>query len=113
MMKYLYLSQYPKVFLKMMGLTIAEFDDLLKVVKAAYQAAELQRLSYPNRQRAIGGGQSPELEERDQILLSVVWLSVYPTQDGFGYFLGISPPTVGRYIQRVLPVLAHRDRTRC
>jgi hypothetical protein len=106
MMKYLNLSQHPKVFLKMTGLTVAEFDELLSVVKPAYQVAELQRLSYPHRQRAIGGGQSPELAERDQILLSVVWLRVYPTHDVLGYFFGISQPTVGRYIQRVLPVLA-------
>ena len=106
MMKYFYLSQYPSIFLKMTGLTVAEFDDLLKVVKPAYQAAELQRLSYPNRQRDIGGGQSATLSARDQILLSVVWLRVYPTHDVLGYFFGVSQPTVGRYIQRVLPVLA-------
>ena len=106
-MKYQYLSQYPKVFLKMTGLSVAEFEALLQGVKPAYQQAELQRLSYPNRQRAIGGGQSSELDDRDQILLSVVWLRVYPTHDVLGYFFGISQPTVGRYIQRVLPVLAH------
>lgn len=105
-MKYLYLSQYPNVFLKMTGLTVEEYDKLLMVVKPVYQAAELKRLSYPNRQRAIGGGQSPDLDERDQILLSVVWLRVYPTHDVLGYFFGVSQPTVGRYIQRVLPVLA-------
>lgn len=106
MMKYFYLSQYPTVFLKMTGLSGAEFDALLKVVKPAYQAAELQRLSNPNRQRDIGGGQSATLSERDQILLSVVWLRMYPTHDVLGCFFGVSQPTVGRYIQRVLPVLA-------
>jgi hypothetical protein len=106
MMKYLYVSKYPKVFLKMTGLTVEEFDELLKTVKPIYQQAELKRLSYPNRQRAIGGGQSAELDERDQILLSVVWLRVYPTHDVLGYFFGVSQPTVGRYISRVLPVLA-------
>ena len=35
MLKYLYLSQYPKVFLKMTGLSVAEFDELLSVVKPA------------------------------------------------------------------------------
>src|SRR5688572_4196070 len=106
MMKYLYLSHDANVFLKMTGLSVQEFDELLNVVRAVYQDAEVKRLSYPTRQRAIGGGQSPELDERDQILLSVVWLRVYPTHDVLGYFFGISQPTVGRYISRVLPILA-------
>ncbi len=106
LMKYLYLSEYPNVFLKMTGLTVEEFGQLLNMVQPVYQEAELQRLSYANRQRAIGGGQSAELDERDQILLSVVWLRVYPTHDVLGYFFGVSQPTVGRYIKRVLPVLA-------
>lgn len=84
MMKYSYLSQYPKVFLKMTGLTVSEFDEWLKVVKPAYEEAEVQRLSRPNRQRGLGGGQPAELKERDQILLSSVWLRVYPTPDVLG-----------------------------
>ena len=105
-MKYLYLSEYSKVFLKMTSLTVAEFDNLLSKVQPAYREAELEHLAYPNRQRALGGGQRPELDDRDQILLSVVWVRVYPTHDLLGYVFGISQPTGGRYIQRVLPVLA-------
>lgn len=96
----------------MTGLTVSEFDDLLKVVKPAYQEAEIQRLSHPNRQRGLGGGQPAELDERDQILLSIVWLRVYPTHEVLGYFFGVSQPTVGRYIKRVLPVLAQTGQDR-
>jgi len=39
------------------------------------------------------------------MLMNVVWLRVYPTHDVLGYLFGISQPTVGRYIERGLPVL--------
>jgi hypothetical protein len=104
-MRYEYLSHYPTVFLSATGLRVSEFDQLQADCLAAYQTAEAQRLERPDRQRAIGGGLSPELDERDQLLLTVVWLRVYPTNEGLGYLFGVSDSTVSRYIHRVLPVL--------
>lgn len=113
-MKYEYLKSYPKIFLRATGLHLSEFDALYADVEAAFVLSENERLCRGNRQRAIGGGLSPDLEARDQILLTVVWLRLYPVHDLLGYFFGISQPTVGRYIGRVLPVLeaAGRDTMR-
>lgn len=105
MMKYAYLSQYPSMFLRMTGLHLDEFDELNQEVAPPYKAAELARLSRSDRQRAIGGGDHADLNERDQILLTVIWLRQYPTQDVLGYFFGISQATVSTYLQRVLPIL--------
>jgi hypothetical protein len=114
MMKYVYLSGFPKIFLSMTGLHLDEFDDLVEAVKPLYQAAELKRLSRPDRQRDLGGGDHPDLLPRDQLLLTVIWLRQYPTQDVLGYFFGISQATVSRYLERSLPLLeqAGRDRMR-
>lgn len=114
MMKYEYLKAYPKIFLRATGLHLAEFDVLYEDLEAAFLAAETARLARPNRQRAMGGGLNPDLDARDQILLTVVWLRLYPVHDLLGYFFGVSQPTVGRYIGRVLPVLeaAGRDTMR-
>jgi len=114
MMKYEYLKTYPKIFLRATGLHLSEFDALYSDIEAAFLKAETERLSRSNRQRAIGGGLSPDLQARDQILLTVIWLRLYPVHDLLGYFFGISQPTVGRYIGRVLPVLeaAGRDTMR-
>ena len=105
-----YLSHYPSVFKSLTGLHLGEFDDLVADVLPLYQAAEIQRLSHPDRQRAIGGGHPFELEERDHILLTVVWLRVYPTHVVLGYLFGVSGITVGRTIQRVLPILEQAGR---
>jgi hypothetical protein len=114
MMKYLYLSGFPKIFLTMTGLHLAEFDDMVSDVRPLYHQAEIARLSRPNRQRAIGGGDQPDLSVRDQILLTVIWLRQYPTQDVLGYFFGISQTTVSHYLSHVLPILEQdgRDRMR-
>jgi hypothetical protein len=113
-MRYEHLSQQPSVFLSVTGLRVGEFDQLYEEVLPAYQEAEVRRLERPDRQRAIGGGLSPELDARDQLLLTVVWLRVYPTNEVLGYLFGVSDSTVSRVIQRVLPVLeaAGRDTMR-
>ncbi len=109
-MRYEYLNQYPSVFLKMTGVRVAEFDGLLNDSLPEFMEAEMQRLSRPDRQREIGGGRRTELDGRDQVLLTVVWLRVYPTHEVLGYLFGISDSTVSRIIQRLLPVLEQAGR---
>ena len=109
-MKYETLKTYPKIFLRATGLHLAEFESLYQELEGAFLAAETERLSRPNRQRAIGGGLKTDMDARNQILLTVVWLRLYPVHDLLGYFFGISQPTVGRYIARVLPVLEAAGR---
>jgi len=106
-MKYLYLSSYPKIFLSMTGLYVAEFDDLASAVQPLHHAAEMDRLSRPDRQRAVGGGDHPDLAVRDQLLLTVIWLRLYPTQTVLGYFFGVSQTTVSHYLSQMLPILEH------
>lgn len=109
-MRYSLLSRYPNVFLKMTGLHVAEFSGVLKDVLPRFGEAEAQRLSRAERQRAIGGGRESELDGRDQILLTVVWLRQYPTHEVLGYLYGVSDSTVSRVIQRVLPLLEQAGR---
>lgn len=113
-MRYIHLTQHPNVFYSVTGLRVAEFDELLADVLPQYANHEQQRLERPDRQRAIGAGHPFELKERDHILLTVVWLRVYPTHEVLGYLFGVSDSTVSRVIKRVLPVLetAGRDTMR-
>jgi len=104
------LCRYPTVFLSMTGLRVQEFEDLLNDVAEVYGAAEEKRLSRATRQRAIGGGHPFELRFRDQVLLTVMWLRLYPTHEVLGYLFGVSDSTVSRVIRRVLPVLEQAGR---
>jgi hypothetical protein len=113
-MRYIHLTQHPNVFYSVTGLRVAEFDELLADVLPPYTEHEQQRWEGPDRQRAIGAGHPFELKDRDHILLTVVWLRVYPTHEVVGYLFGVSDSTVSRLIKRVLPVLetAGRDTMR-
>lgn len=110
MITYFRLRQYPSVLLKMTGLRLGEWDELLHDLLPRFAEAEESRLSRRERARDLGGGDKPTLAAREQILLTVIWLRLYPTHDVLGFLFGISQPTVGRYIQHVLPVLEQLGR---
>jgi hypothetical protein len=109
-MRYNYLSQHPTVFQKCTGLTIALFDQLVNEILPLYLEAETRRLNQRQRQRAMGGGHPFELAERDHLLLTVIWLRLYPIHEVLGYLFGVSDSTVSRLIERVLPVLEQSGR---
>ncbi len=109
-MRYIHLSQHPNVFQAVTGLRVTEFDDLAADVLARYADQEAARLTRPDRQRAMGGGHPFELSLRDHLLLTVVWLRVYPTHEVLGYLFGVSDSTVSRLIGRVLPILEQAGR---
>jgi len=109
-MRYEHLKQHPNVFLKMTGLRIGEFDTLVDELLPEFVQSEYERLRRPDRQREIGGGQHSELDSRDQLLLTVVWLRVYPTHEVLGYLFGVSDSTVSRISARVLPLLEQAGR---
>lgn len=104
-LRYTPLSAHPHIFQSMSGLTVSEFDDLYRDMEGYYVQAETERLDRPGRQRAIGGGHPFTLSTRDQLLVTVVWLRMYPTQAVLGYLFGVSASNVLRTIERWLPML--------
>lgn len=109
-MRYEYLSQHPTVFQKCTGLTVVLFDQLVNDITPAYVKAEEQRLSRPNRQRGMGAGHPCDLDQRDLILMTVIWLRLYPIHEVLAYLFGVSDSTVSRWIERVLPLLEQAGR---
>jgi len=100
-----HLGQHPAVFRSMTGLTPAAFDQMLPELLAAFHAGRRRRLDRPGRQRAFGGGDGFDLGPADQILLTVVWLRHYPTQECLGYLFGVSDSSALRAVRRCLPAL--------
>jgi DDE superfamily endonuclease/Helix-turn-helix of DDE superfamily endonuclease len=104
------LRTFPAVFRAMTGLTVALFDALGAELVPAFQAARKQRLDRPGRHRAVGGGDHFDLDPADQLLLTIVWLRHYPTQEVLGYLFGVSDSTALRAIARCLPLLEQSGR---
>jgi len=110
LMRFKYLRQHPRVFRSMTGLTIAEFKELLGELRPFFEAHEVKRLARPDRIRAPGAGHPWGLDYRDSLLLTLVWLRLYPTGVVLGYFFGITESSVRRTLARFLPVLEAAGR---
>ena len=79
------LRQQPIVFGHLTGLTVAAFDELAAQVVPAVDAAHQKKLARPDRTRAIGGADNFDLSTADQLLLTVIWLRQYPTNEVLGF----------------------------
>ena len=108
--RYRELHKHETVFKGLTGLGVSEFDRLMIDLLPEYEQAEADRLSHPERVRAIGGGRNFDLTVRDQILLTVIWLRKYPTQEVLGYLFGVSDTSAGRVVKRLLPMLETSGR---
>lgn len=108
------LRKHPSVFRHLTGLTVPAFDALATDVVPGVEAAHRKSLDRPDRQRAIGAGGEFGLGTADQVLVAVVWLRQYPTQEVLGFLFGVSDSTALRAVRRCLPVLekAGRDTMR-
>jgi DDE superfamily endonuclease/Helix-turn-helix of DDE superfamily endonuclease len=104
-LRYAHLSRHPAVFHAMTGLTVAAFDDLVTDLLPACVRATQQRLTRPTRRRAIGGGRHADLCWTNQVLVTVIWLRTYPTNEILAYLMGVSDSTISRVLARMLPLL--------
>ena len=104
-LRYAHLSRHPAVFHAMTGLTVAAFDDLVTDLLPACVQAKQQRLTRQGRRRVIGGGRHADLCWTNQVLLTVIWLRTYPTNEVLAYLMGVSDSTISRVLARILPLL--------
>ncbi len=93
------------VFGSLTGLTVAVFDGLVAELVPIIEAAHRKGLERPDRKRAVGGGDNFDLSTADQLLLTVIWLRQYPTNEALGFLFGVSDSTASRARARCLPVL--------
>jgi DDE superfamily endonuclease/Helix-turn-helix of DDE superfamily endonuclease len=105
-----HLRKHPAVFRHLTGLTVAVFDALAAEVVPAVEAAHRQTLDRPDRGRASGGGDRFDLPIPDQLLLAVIGLRQYPTNEVLGFLFGVSDSTAGRVVARCVPALEQAGR---
>ena len=108
--RYYNLQRYSSVFRSLTGLRVREFDQLVKEITPLYAQAEQTRHTLTReghtRLRAAGAGPHFSLSVLDQLLLAVVWLRQYPTNEVLGFLFGVSDSTASRLVSRVVPLLA-------
>ena len=64
---------------------------------SSHKDVDLSRQTFPEF--------SAELDPTHQLLVTVIWLRLYWTHELLSFFFGVSQPTIGRYINQILPIL--------
>jgi hypothetical protein len=87
------LTAKPAAFRSLTGLSPSQFEDLYAVFAPAYarhpvRALATRRAGRPRR-RAPGAGRRHTLDLRQRLLLTLVWLKVYPTYEVLGLLFGL------------------------
>ncbi len=110
--RYSQLKLHPNVLHSLTGLRPGEFEQLVRDVRPLFSAAQHRRLTdnRPDRLRAVGGGHPFALPFEEQILLTIMWLRLYPTHEVLGFLFGVDPSTVSRVLTRIVSVLAQAGK---
>ena len=93
MITYQHLSECPRRFLALTGLTPVEFRELLPAFERAYLELYPVRLTLQGqpRRRVVGAGRHSRLDSSaDKLLLLLVYLKTYPLQAVLGELFGLS-----------------------
>ena len=102
---YQHLKRNPRLFKSFFGVTVSEFDALYTKVVPVWASKEQERLSRRERQRAIGGGRTYDLNLRDRLLMTLMWLKLYLNTDVLGFLFAVDGSTVSRNVRKLLPTL--------
>jgi hypothetical protein len=108
MVTYETLQNNRRRFLAMTGLSLPEFQLLLRAFSQAYQQhyPTDQTAEGQPRQRSVGGGRKGQLpRSEDKLLFLLVYVKTYPLQAVMGELFGLSQPQVNYWIHRLLPLL--------
>ncbi len=105
MLTYERLSAKPGAFKSMTGLSVQEFQDLLRRATPRYAALLRRQQERPHRKRAPGGGLTSQHDLRERLLMTMVWLRLYVTCEAVGVLFGVDKSTVSRFTRPILSIL--------
>lgn len=106
MFTYASLAKRPRVFQRMTGLTLEEFDLLLDKFRSGWQIFVMNEFLSKARKRKFGGGRhSRLLSLEDKLLFILVYTRIYPLMIIQGLFFGFEDSRACQWVHRLLPIL--------
>ncbi len=108
MLTYQNLSARPTAFQSMTGLNVSDFEALYTQLAPAHAERLAQALTKRHRQprkRAAGAGKPPRHSLQDRLLLTLLWLRLYPTLEVLGFFFGLNKTNAEDNLKDVLATL--------
>lgn len=104
MIRYETLRRHPAAFRSLTGHSKDDFDALFCQFHSAHRRRRHDARAI-GRKRAAGAGRPAVCALEDQLLLTLVWLRVYPTFALLGFFFGLHESNAWRTVQQVLTTL--------
>lgn len=112
MFAYEALARCPSAFRSLTGMTPGEFEHLLSTFATAQERrrgrVRTTRQGLPRR-RAAGAGHPFRHDDRHRLLLTLVWLRVYPTYELLGFYFGLHKRNAQLNVRAVLEILDTLD----
>ncbi|MGI0085815.1 MAG: transposase family protein, partial [Nitrososphaerales archaeon] len=105
LLSYVRLSRRSSDFRSFTGLDVSEFDSLYEKIEPEYEQVESERLSRPDRKRAIGGGGKFALPLKDRLLMLLVYYRLYVTFTLAGYLFDLDQSNICRDIHYIEPLV--------
>ena len=100
------LSKHPRVFQRMTGLTLEEFNFLLDKFQSSWQIFVREEFLSKERKRDFGGGRHSRLHSlENKLLFILIYTRIYPLMIVQGLFFGFEDSRVCEWVGRLLPVL--------
>src|SRR5262245_56711004 len=99
------LRRRPASFLRLSGLSVEQFDEVLGVLQDAHEEFNRQRLARAQRQPLVGGGRQFQLALEERVLLVLVWVRLYVTNEVLGYLFGLDASSISRNRRGILPLV--------
>jgi IS5 family transposase len=97
-LRYNKIKNHPTTFHRLFGLSVEEFERIVKAVEPQWEKRVTQRYKRP--------GRNNKLSLREQILMLLLYYRSYTTQIFIGFLFDIDDSRVCRNIQRLEPILA-------
>jgi DDE superfamily endonuclease len=99
------LHDYPQVVKAFMGLPAEHFPEVVQQVAERLSTYEQQRLARPDRQRAVGGGNTYDQPLSIRIALGLTYLRLHIPQAAVAALYGATQSDVSRELRRLLPLI--------
>lgn len=102
------LSQRPKVFERIFGISPQLFGELADELEPLWQEAEKRRKTDRKRKRALGAGRKYVLSFDQSLAMHLLYLRTYAPYIFIGTIFRIDDGSVTRYFQKMRPLLARK-----
>jgi hypothetical protein len=100
------LAKRPVTFMRLTGLPVARFFDLVEAVTPLLVQANVKRLSRRERRRAVGGGKRYDLPVCERLLMTLTYYRTYISQEFLGSLFDMDASNVCRNMKIIRLVLA-------